>query len=414
MKSHKSYRLAFVFALLVISHCKVLSQSERPYRIIKTNEYMEILSKNDSTVQKKIIEFEKYYNDIKGQNISFDNNIVIPIVFHIVLPDAESITFDIIDAQIEALNKHFNFGEREYFHQALESEGFGAIKEDINVSFCLAKNNGKEAIFKYYTNQSWKFESNEIFSENSGIKLIDPKHYLNIIICNLDEDVSGFAQMPGGKDISDAIVINKDFLLGGKYVDHYGQGKTLVHLIGNFYGLKSLWQNDCQDDGVLDTPIHNSPNFDCPDYKHITTCDGHAVEMSMNYMDNTDDECLSMFTRGQQQRFYASLLFGGPRSSFNNSDDYCDIVVQRSKLSSRVEIFPNPATGVINAIFEDYPSQEVRIKMFNAQGMEILNNAYTDKWVKVVLPDNAEGLHIIEVSVAGSIIKTKKIIIIKN
>lgn len=414
MKSKSVYQSTIILTIVIAFNYYATSQLNRPYRIIKTNEYMDIISSRDSMVLKKLIENEKFYRELSSQNITMENDVSVPIIFHILMPDSELISETTINKQIEGLNQNFNFGDRSYFHEALDSEGFNALQDNIKINFCLAKNDGQPAIFRYSNNTIWNFDENTIFTDRTGLKIIDPKHFLNVVICSLADGVSGYAQMPGGALYSDVIVIDKDYFLGGKHTDHYGQGKTLVHLIGNFFNLKSLWQNDCQDDGVNDTPIHNGPNFECPDYKHVTTCSGYNVEMTMNFMDNTDDQCMSMFTKGQQQRFYASLLAGGPRSSFNNIDNYCDFVLPRNKLTQRVDIFPNPTMGVVNIFFEEDPSNEIKIKIFNAQGVEILSNVYKEKWIKIALPENSKGINYIEISEADKILMTKKILILKH
>jgi hypothetical protein len=38
-----------------------------------------------------------------------------------------------------------------------------------------------------------------------------------------------------------------------------------------------------------------------PAYPHYSTCTGTPVEMTMNYMDYTDDRGMYMFTDGQKQ-----------------------------------------------------------------------------------------------------------------
>jgi hypothetical protein len=48
---------------------------------------------------------------------------------------------------------------------------------------------------------------------------------------------------------------------------------------------------------VSDTPTHNTANYGCPTYPHLSTCAGTPIEMTMNYMDYTDDACMYMFFR---------------------------------------------------------------------------------------------------------------------
>ena len=92
-------------------------------------------------------------------------------------------------------------------------------------------------------------------------------------------------------------------------------GKTLTHLVGSYLGLTELWgKGRCQDDRVADTPVHNAPNHRCPGKGHLTFCEKGAYEMTMNFMDNTYDQCMYMFTNGQALRMQAVLSPDRPRS----------------------------------------------------------------------------------------------------
>lgn len=65
--------------------------------------------------------------------------------------------------------------------------------------------------------------------------------------------------------------------------------------------LRHIWGDaNCGSDLVSDTPNHNSENYGCPIYPHYSTCSGKPVEMTMNYMDYSDDACMYMFTSGQK------------------------------------------------------------------------------------------------------------------
>ncbi|HPN18474.1 MAG TPA: hypothetical protein PK546_02975, partial [Chitinophagales bacterium] len=54
----------------------------------------------------------------------------------------------------------------------------------------------------------------------------------------------------------------------------------------------------------------------CPAAGHKSTCSGTPIEMTMNYMDYTDDACMYMFSAGQKSRVLATFATGGPRNSF--------------------------------------------------------------------------------------------------
>jgi hypothetical protein len=65
--------------------------------------------------------------------------------------------------------------------------------------------------------------------------------------------------------------------------------------------LRHIWETLRGSDLVSDTPSHNTANYGVPAYPHYSTCTGTPVEMTMNYMDYTDDRGMYMFTDGQKQ-----------------------------------------------------------------------------------------------------------------
>ena len=81
--------------------------------------------------------------------------------------------------------------------------------------------------------------------------------------------------------------------------------------------LRHIWGDaTCWSDLVADTPQHNTPNYGVPTYPHYSTCTGTPIEMTMNYMDYTDDRGMYMFTAGQKARMDAIFATGGARNSF--------------------------------------------------------------------------------------------------
>ena len=80
--------------------------------------------------------------------------------------------------------------------------------------------------------------------------------------------------------------------------------------------LRHIWvMQPSGNDQVGDTPAQYS-QYGCPTYPHLSTCSGKLVEMTMNYMDYTDDACMYMFTTGQKTRMRAIFCRRGARNSF--------------------------------------------------------------------------------------------------
>ena len=152
------------------------------------------------------------------------------------------------------------------------------------------------------------------FSSKGGSDVVDPAHYLNIWVCNLAKYL-GYAQFPGDNPSSDGVVIlYSAFGRTGTLLPKYDKGRTATHEIGHWLNLRHIWGDmQCGNDFVDDTPKHTTANFGCPAFPHYNSCD-NAAEMTMNYMDYTDDACMYMFTNGQKSRMLAVLASGGPRA----------------------------------------------------------------------------------------------------
>lgn len=156
------------------------------------------------------------------------------------------------------------------------------------------------------------------FASQGGINATTPTTHLNIWVCNMGGGILGYAQFPGGNPATDGVVLD-DLATGlsGNAGAPYNLGRTATHEVGHWLGLYHIWGDaTCGNDLVSDTPSHNSPNYGCPSSGHLSTCTGTPVEMTMNYMDYTDDRCMYMFTLGQKSRMKALFATGGARLSF--------------------------------------------------------------------------------------------------
>lgn len=246
--------------------------------------------------------------------------IPIDLTFHVLYREREErITEEQIQSQLEALNRDFGKVDTKFEHIALDRDGFNRVAGEVHFNFSLSRSSTSGSItYKETKRDCWPLDDSIKSKEEDGVPAVNPLTTINVWIANLGGASRGYATMPGGPEETDGIVIDYRFVgIGGSAVAPYDEGKTLTHLIANYLNIHSLWgEGYCKDDGVSDTPIHNSPNFGCPRYRHITTCSDKIVtEMTMNFMDNTDDACTTMFTQGQRDRMYANLISGGPRHS---------------------------------------------------------------------------------------------------
>ena len=366
----------FIFVIFI----SIISQYGigQEYRFLRSMEYERNILKSDTTLVRKNNLLEKQISEF-GMNPEI-KNYQLPIVFHVLYTDGIKAPDQAqIENQIKELNKHFKLKGYKSKHPAALKEKFEEKEADLQLDFCLAtkdpsgrKSEGINFVKTFVKEFGLNNDMKAI--EKGGVVPWDVDHYINVWVVNLADSVSGFAQMPGRNMLTDGIVIDYNFIGSKKELQPpYNEGKTLVHLLGNYLGLYDLWGPcECCDDNVADTPIHNSPNFGSNDkYKQISTCFGNPVEMTMNYMDNSDDEWMEMFTIGQKMRIQAALNFNGARSGITNTD-LCndkvneDLVYERTTLMKLLEIFPNPAGNFAQLNF--YNLNPAMITIMDGQG----------------------------------------------
>lgn len=270
--------------------------------------------KADPTLQAKMDAFEKNVeaNQKNGVTARLVNGVIeIPVVVNVLYrTTAENISQAQIQSQIDVLNEDFNATNADY---SLVPSTFSGVKANVGIRFVL-----DQVIRKSTTKTSWSTNDAMKKSSGGGIAPTSPTTKLNLWCCTLGGGILGYAQFPGGSSATDGVVIlNTAFGRTGTVKAPYNKGRTATHEVGHWLNLRHIWGDaTCGSDLVSDTPVHNTANYGCPAAGHKSTCTGTPVEMTMNYMDYTDDACMYMFSAGQKSRILATFATGGPRNSF--------------------------------------------------------------------------------------------------
>jgi Pregnancy-associated plasma protein-A len=280
-------------------------------RICASHEVLERQLKENPALATKMAEIEKFTQNAMSTGRIVNGKIEIPVVVNVLYnTTAENISLTQIQSQIDVLNKDFNALNSDYNSvPAL----FSGVKANIGISFVL-----DQVIRKATTKTSWGTRDTMKKTSRGGLDPTSPTTKLNLWACTIGGGILGYAQFPGGSSATDGVVIDsKYFGLSGSGAVPYDLGRTATHEVGHWMNLRHIWGDaTCGSDLVDDTPTHDSANFGVPTYPHYSTCTGTPVEMTMNYMDYTDDRGMYMFSLGQKSRMDAIFLVGGSRASF--------------------------------------------------------------------------------------------------
>ena len=376
-KNFKMKKTFFMLSMLLqFISIQLFSQGNRK---ITTDDYQKTAALNTPAMINSRNQINKQSEEFK-KNAKF-KKVVLPLVFHVLYKaGAEYPSEAQVLSQVDALNKDFDKKNYKSKHKADSIERFIDKAGDMEIQFCLAKQNPTgvttNGINFINTNSSgWGMASDIKNTGRGGQSPWDVDKYINIWVADLGEATNGYAQMPGGPKETDGIVIDYRFFgTTGTAIAPYNLGKTLTHLIGNYLNLFDLWGSCyCCDDLVDDTPIHNAPNYGATsEYRHVSLCPGNGVELSMNFMDNTDDEWMYMFTNGQKLRMQAVLADNGIRAGLVNNNTSCknnlDQTETRSISKTLINIFPNPARGDINFSIDAGKGEAIQLIAIDQMG----------------------------------------------
>lgn len=288
-----------------------LASNEMAHRGCATHDVLLNKLSEDPKLAIKMNEIESFTQEVLREGRLVNGKIEIPVVVNVLYKtNAQNISLAQIQSQIDVLNKDFNATNSDFNNVP---SIFSGVKANVGISFVL------DAVYRKKTNKtSWSTNDAMKKSTQGGINPTSPTTKLNLWVCNLGGGILGYAQFPGGSSATDGVVID-DNAMGttGTASAPFNLGRTATHEVGHWMNLRHIWGDaSCGSDLVSDTPTHNTANYGCPSFPHYSTCSGSPVEMTMNYMDYTNDSCMYMFSNGQKSRMLAIFAAGGARNSF--------------------------------------------------------------------------------------------------
>lgn len=297
-------------------------------RTCAAHEYNEDLMAHDAQFKQNQQQIEEFTARFIAENRGLKSRaiaVTIPVVVHVVYKtNAENITDEIIQSQINVLNADFRKLNADI---SKVPTAFAGLAADYEINFCLAKRTPEglvtTGIERKATTNKRPFSTNDGVksTKSGGLNAWDASKYLNIWVCNLSNGVLGYAQFPGGSAATDGVVILYSAFGYNSPAAPYNLGRTATHEVGHWLNLRHIWGDaSCGNDLVSDTPTQQTSNFGCPIYPLKTCGNTSSGDMFMNYMDYTDDACMYMFSAGQKFRSQSLFDVGGSRASLLSSN----------------------------------------------------------------------------------------------
>jgi hypothetical protein len=343
-------------------------------------------------------------NSQPSNSVVIPDVIVFPVVVHVLYNTPEqNISNEQIASQIKVLNQDFR---KKNADAAYIPAAFRELAADSRIEFRLATIDpsglSTNGIIRKSTHVTAFIADDKIKSTLLGGD--DPwnrDQYLNLWVGNLSGGVMGYASLPGSAAEKDGVVIKYSvFGSTGNMKAPYNKGRTTVHEVGHWLGLRHIWgDTDCGDDKIDDTPPQAGPTRGCPSGVIATCSSGAAGNMYMNFMDFTNDECTNMFTAGQATRMRELFQYEGARYALLSSNKaegaLSDEELVQVTNGTSLTIYPNPAISELQVMLPTLTDGFNKIFVYNNLGQVVKAVSISGNKQTINVSDLKAGLYFV-------------------
>lgn len=389
------------------------------------------------------------FEQAKAQALSMTKSnalYTIPVVVHVVYNNAaQNIPDSVIIDQIRVLNEDFQRLNADTVNMRSD---FEPVKGSPQIEFMLAQidENGLPTTGITRTNTATQsFGSLLVLggdftdlekvksTANGGHDPWDQSRYLNIWVCNmsinlLGQEVTallGYATPPAGlpnwppgsvNGLSDGVVIqyhcfgsnnpNPLDMGGGNILDV--RGRTPVHEVGHYLGLRHIWgDGDCSaQDGIDDTPNADAQSdTDCDINKNTCTDNILGVDlpdMVENYMDYSAETCQNSFTQGQCDLMHGVLESERYDLVHNNP------AAVKESFFANLQLYPNPGK---QDVYIAGLNQKAEILIYTPEGaLAYTQDANGLETTKIDLAHLTQGIYFVRIASEGQF-TTRKLVL---